>query len=134
VPGTQNVDTRQSQAHRFGRPNSGSAFFRGDFHFLCRSASMQVGSKFPGSGGSHHARHNFAADDKAADIAASGFLDELLHEDIRFQPAKSFDDRFGCLAIFGKNDSHTLCPLDDFYDQRCATHEVAGSAAYRANA
>ena len=78
---------------------------------------MQVGPKLAFLRLPFHRSHHLVADDEAANVRATGFLDELLHEEVGIQPTKSLDDALGRLARFGKEGRPTI-------------EQLAGAAGY----
>ena len=62
----------------------------------------------------------FFSHDQAADISATGFLDEFLNENVRVQTTKRLDHALGSLAGFGQNDANALRSFQQFDHQRSA--------------
>lgn len=72
------------------------------------------------------------SDDEGADVAAFGFGDEALDEDVLFRGLEGFDDRFGDLGGFGEDDADALGALEDLDDDgRAPMRLIAGRTSFR---
>ena len=85
---------------------------------------MKIRAKIAGRAAPLHGRDDFAADDKGADVAPGGFLDELLDQDVGFHATKSFDHRLRRLMGFPEHHADALGSLEQFDDDRRPADDV----------
>jgi len=84
---------------------------------------MQVGTELPGACLAPHRGDDFSADHEAPRVGTLGLADEFLHDEIRVQPAKGFDDALRTGDGIGE---HHALPLRTFHElddvRRLAEH------------
>ena len=80
---------------------------------------MQIRAKIVRRTGALHRRDNLAPDNKRADIGASRFLDEFLHQNVHIGAAERFDHGLCARHCFRQNNADALCPFQQLdYDRR----------------
>ena len=78
---------------------------------------MQVRAEFALLALAFHRRHDLVTDDEAADICATGFLDELLGEDVGLQAHEGLDHTFCGFVGLCQHHADTLGALEQLDDQ-----------------
>ena len=72
---------------------------------------MNIGAKLARRGCSLHGGYNLVANDEAADIAATRFLDKFLNQDVTFNAHKRLNYAFGSFLGFRQYHAYTLSTL-----------------------
>ena len=85
---------------------------------------MQVRSVVSGGSGSLNSRYHFSSNDKAAKIAAIGFTDEFLNQEVCIQAFHGIDDPFCGLVCFSQNHSLPLSTHQKLHNQGSSTYHV----------
>ena len=105
------VGSRRRTHYSLGCAHGGGAFFGGDSDWLGAAAPMQVGAKIVFRTLALHGCHDLATDQQSADVGATGFPDELLHQDVHIGAAKGLDNPFGRLVGFRQHHADALRAL-----------------------
>ncbi len=109
--------------HRRG-PDGDVALFVADMCLFRLAAAMQVGAEFACAPDAPHGGHHPSADHQHAHVAALGFRDVFLHEDVDVGRAERFHDRFRRCFGFRQDHAHALRALDELDDDGRAAHLV----------
>ena len=89
-----------------------------------RPPRCRLERKSPLAPGSLHGRNDLAADDQSADVAAFGFLDELLHQDGDFGAVEGLDHRLRRFVGFAEHHADALRAFEQLDDHRRAADDL----------
>jgi len=122
----EHVDAGHVQAHDLGGPNRGALVQRVQRNRFHRAPAMHVAAKLVPHRHPPHGAHHMAAYDESADVPALALFDEFLNEHVLLGALKRFDDGFRRLVRFGQDHPDPLRTLQQFDDDRRATHRLDG--------
>src|SRR6056297_1841396 len=106
--GAEQINTSHIEPHDARGAGGRGALFRRDPDHIGRTAPVQVGAKLALFSLTLHGSNDFASNHEATDVGTSGFLDELLGQNVSIEPAKRLDHGFSGFLGLSQNHSHSL--------------------------